>query len=210
MAEPETAETDPKPKGKGGFLKKKVAGIPVAVLLPVAGIAIYYLYTKYKAGQAASTSSTATPTASSGTPTDTSGGYTDQGSGSGGGYAGGTDPNAAATTANGTSPTDTSAQTPAPPATTGGSSLTPIGNKTVSVGGKSFSTVSGFTQNGNTYYGIDNPAEAKRLTALGAKLVQNPNDPNGKGEFLLVPKGATGPVLKPPTKKPPAKKKVKA
>jgi hypothetical protein len=207
MAEPETTEP-PKGKKGGSFLKKKIAGIPAPVVLVVGGVLVYYLYTKYKANSTASTSSTATPTASSGTPTDTSGGYTSAPGSSGGGY---TDPNANSDENVPTSsPTDTSPLTPAPTATVNQSNITPTGAKTVNIGGKSYSTVSGFTQNGAQYLGVDNPAEAKKLTAAGVHLVQNPNDPNGKGEFILIPKGATGPVIKKPAAKAPAKKKVAA
>ena len=173
------------PKGKkGDFLKKKVAGIPMPVILVVGAVGAYYLYSKYKSN-AASTSSTATPTASTGTSPDTSGGYY----GGGGGYTG---------SSNGTSPTDTSASTAAPTSTATSAKLTPIGKKTITVGGKSFNTVSGFIQNGVTYLGINNPAEAKRLEAQGVTLVHNPNDPNSKSLFVLIPKGASGPTIKKP------------
>ena len=207
MAE-EPGASPAKPKKGGNLFKKKVAGIPVPILLVVGGVGVYYLWKKHQASTAAaSTSSTATPTASSGTPVDTSGGYLGS---SGGGYTsgGGTyDPNAAPATTTTTSPTDTSSLTPAPTATANQSNITPIGNKTVNIGGKSYSTVSGFMQNGATYLGVNNPAEAKRLTAAGVHLVQNPNDPNGKGEFILIPKGAKGPTIKKPAKKPAPKKK---
>ena len=194
VAEPGAAPA--KPDTKGSLLKKKVAGIPAPVLLVVGGIAVYYLYSKRKASQGASTSSSATPTASSGTPVDSSGGYT---SGSGGGY---TNPNTnSANTVPTTSPTDTSSLTPAPPATVNQSNITPTGKRTITIGGKSYSTVSGFIQNGNQYLGINNPGEAKRLTAAGVHLVHNPNDPNGKAEFVLIPKGAKGPVVKKPAPK---------
>jgi hypothetical protein len=182
------AEPTAKPKGKkGDFLKRKVAGIPMPVILVVGAVAAYYLYSKYKSNSA-STSSAATPTASSSAPTDAGGGYV----GSGGGYTG------SSPTTTGASPTDTSSLTPAPPATTTARSITPIGKKTITIGGKSYSTVSGFIQNGATYLGINNPAEAKRLTAAGVDLVHNPNDPNGKGLFVLIPKGASGPTIKKP------------
>ena len=211
MAEPGAAPA--KPDKKGNLLKKKVAGIPVPVLLVVGGVAVFYLYKKYK-GASSSSSSTATPTDSSGTPTDASGGYTGDGGGYGGGSDGGANSPTGTSTANQTSPTDTSSLTPAPTSTANNSSVTPLGNKLVTIAGKSFSTVSDFVQNGTTYYGISNPAEAKRLTALGATLVQNPNDPNGKGEFLAVPKGKTPlqaiNAQKAAKPKAPAKKKVAA
>ena len=202
MAEP--GAKDAAPKKGGNLFKKKVAGIPVPILLVVGGVAVYYLYTKYKANSSASTSSTATPTASSGTPTGTSGGYLDSGSGSGGYSSGGGsyDPNAAASTTGTTSPTDTSSLTTAPTATVNQSNVTPIGKKTITIGGKAFNTVSGFTQNGNTYLGINNPAEAKRLEAQGVHLVHNPNDPNTSSLFVLIPKGKNAPTI---TKKAPAK-----
>ena len=203
MAEPGAEPAAPK---KGGSLtKKKIAGIPMPVLLVVGGIGVFYLYKKYKANSAASTSSTATPTASSTTPTDTSSGY-GNGSGYGGGYDSGVNSPTGSTTST-TSPTDTSSTTPAPTATANTSSITPTGAKTIVIGGKSYSTVSGFLQNGTQYLGVDNPAEAKRLKAAGVTLVQNPNDPNGKGEFIVIPKGATAPVIKKPAAKPKGKAK---
>lgn len=117
----------PAKPGKESFLKKKVAGIPMPVVLIVGGIAVFYLYSKYKANQS-STSSTATPTASTTTSPDTSGGYTGGGGYSGGGgttSGGAIDPltglpyqagvGSLAPTVN-QSPTDTSQFTPAPPA----------------------------------------------------------------------------------------------
>lgn len=179
MAETET----PPPKGKQSFLKKKVAGVPMPVVLLGGGVVLYLVYRKYKG--TSSTSSTATPTASSGAAPVDSGGVT-----SGGGY---TDPGAYnLPTASTQSPTDTSSLTPAPPATvTGTSSVTPLGKQTITVGGKSFATTANFSQGGTTYYGISNLAEAKRLQAAGAHLIRNPNDPNGKGLFLAVPAGRT-------------------
>ena len=214
MAEP--GANPAKPDKKGNLFKKKVAGIPVPILLVVGGVAVYYLYTKYKASQPASTSSTATPTASSGTPAGTSGGYLDSGSGSGGYSSGGGsyDPNAAASTNGTTSPTDTSSLTTAPTAPVNQSNVTPIGKKTITVGGKAFNTVSGFTQNGVTYLGINNPAEAKKLAQQGVTLVHNPNDPNTSSLFVLIPKGKNAPTItNTPAKKAVAKKpksKVKA
>lgn len=166
------------PKGKGGsLLKKKVAGIPLPVLLVVGGLGLFYVYKKYEANKS-STSSTATPTASTGTGDDT-GGY--QGGGGGGGQYQpnnglGPDPGGS-----GTTPT-TSNTTP---------SITPLGSKLLNINGESFQGVSSFLDNANgaTYYGIDNPTEAKKLEAMGATLVHNPNDPNGKGLFLMVPAG---------------------
>lgn len=172
--------TDAKPKGKGGsLLKGKIAGIPKPVLLLGVGVLAFVGYKYWKDKQsAASTSSTATPTDSTGTGDD-GGGY--QGGGGGGGQY--TPP---ATTTPGTTPT-TPTGTNATPA------ITPIGAKTIDVNGQSFSGVSSFVDNANgaTYYGIDNPTEAKKLEAMGASLVHNPNDPNGKGLFLMVPAGSS-------------------
>jgi hypothetical protein len=208
MAEPDT------PKKGGSFLKKKIAGVPAPVVLVVGGVLVYYLYSKYKGSQSSS-SSTATPTDTSGQATGTSGGYLDGGGSSGSGGGGYYDPNATSPTSATTSPTDTSAGTPAPTSTVNNPNVTPLGSKLVTIAGKSFNTVSDFVQNGTTYYGINNPAEAKRLNALGATLVQNPNDPNGKGEFLAVPKGQTPlqaintqKAAKPKTKVTPKKKVV--
>jgi len=201
-----------KPKKGESFLKKKVAGIPMPVILIVGGVAVYYLYSKYKANQTSS-SSAATPTASSGTTPDTSGGYTGAGgyTGSAAPAQGAIDPltglpyqagvGSLAPTANqstpsptttGQSPTDTSQFTYAPPATvTGTSSVTPLGKKNIVIGGKSYATTANFSQNGANYYGISNPTEAKQLEKLGYSLIRNPNDPNGKGLFVYVPPGKT-------------------
>ena len=195
--EPETTKP-PKGKNKGDFLKKKVAGIPMPVILIGGAVVAYYLYSKYKSNAAASTSSAATPTASSGAPDGTSGGVTP----GGGGY---TDPGTLPSVGtvplnNGIDPstgqpwTGFGISTPI----TQNPAVTPIGKKTISIGGKSFNTVSGFMQNGATYLGINNPAEAKRLEASGVSLVHNPNDPNGKSLFVLIPKGASGPSIKKP------------
>ena len=208
-------DTDAKePKGKkGSFLKKKIAGIPAPVVLVVGGIAVYYLYTKYKGSSSSSTtgaSTTGTATAPDASGTGSSG-YTD--TGSGGGYSGSgyTDPNATSSPGTATStPTDTSSLTPAPVSAMNSSRVTPIGKKTISVGGKSFNTVSGFTQNGATYLGINNPAEAKQLEAQGVSLVHNPNDPTTSSLFVLIPKGKSGPVIKKPPAKPKPKAKAKA
>ena len=81
MAEP-GAETAAPKKGSP-FLKRKVAGIPMPVVLIVAGVGAYLLYKKYKGSQTSS-SSAATPTASSAAPVDTSGGYVDPNAGGGG------------------------------------------------------------------------------------------------------------------------------
>ena len=179
MAENTPAKAPPKGKG-GSLLKKKVAGIPVPVLLVVGGLALFWVYKKYE-GNKSSTSSTATPTASTGTADGTDGGY--QGGGGGGGQY---QPPTTSTTPSGTdastTPTTTSSVSP---------SITPLGTKSLNINGESFQGVSSFLDNANntTYYGIDNPTEAKKLEAMGATLVHNPNDPNGKGLFLAVPAG---------------------
>ena len=92
MAEEPTPPPEGK-KAKGSFMKKKIGGVPAPVILIVGGVLAYYLYSKYKSGQAASTSSAATPAAAATgidpttglpyAPSGTSGGYV----GTGGGYA---------------------------------------------------------------------------------------------------------------------------
>src|ERR1019366_8176793 len=62
MAEEPTPPPEGK-KAKGSFMKKKIGGVPAPVILIVGGVLAYYLYSKYKSGQAASTSSAATPAA---------------------------------------------------------------------------------------------------------------------------------------------------
>lgn len=186
----------PKPKKGGSLFKKKVAGLPLPVVLVGGGLGLYLVYRYYKSHQAASTSSIATPTASSGTTPDQSGGYM----GSGGGYSGAsgggspTDTSIPGTTETTTPlvPTGTGPTTPTgiPATTLAKKTITPIGSQVITVGGRPFSTVSGFIHNGSTYYGINNPAEAKQLEQLGVTLVHNPNDPSGKGLFVMKPAGA--------------------
>jgi hypothetical protein len=165
------------PKGKGSAFKGKIAGVPKPLALGALGVALYLGYRWYKNKNAASTSSTATPTATTGTTPDTTGGYT-----GGGGGGGDWTPPTPGTPAPTTPTPGTTSPTP--------SSITPIGNQVITVGGKAFNTVANFTQNGSTYYGIDNPTEAKALEAEGVTLERNPNDPSGKGLFAVLPAGA--------------------
>ncbi len=188
-------DTTPKPPAKKGakgasIFSKKVGGIPVPVLAVGGGIAVYLLYQHFHNASSATTSSVATPTSSTGT---TGGGGT-SGSGTGGGGGGWWTPSStpSTTTPSTTTPTTTT-PTPLPgkkSVTAKRSTITPIGKKVVHVGGTPFNTVSGFTQNGDTYYGVNNPGEAKKLEEKGVTLVHNPNDPTGKGLFIKQPAGS--------------------
>ena len=209
MAEttPDTTTSGTAPKGKkgsGSIMKKKVAGIPMPVILIGGGIVAYLLYRHFTSSAAASTSSTATPTSSSGTTSAAnglSGGVSPVNGLSGGvspvnGLSGGTSPvnglSGGASGGGGYSPSYPWTPTGTKPTTAAKKAIKPIGKKVVSVAGKSFSTVSGFMQGGNTYYGINNPAEAKRLEALGVNLVHNPNDPSSTALFIMKPAGSVG------------------
>lgn len=101
-----------KPKGKG-ILSKKIGGIPAPVVLVVGGVAVYWLYSKYKGGSSSSTDATSPDTV------DGYSGGDDSGSGGGGGSptatgtgtATGTDYTGTGTTnANGTPPIFDTAQ----------------------------------------------------------------------------------------------------
>lgn len=194
MAE-ETPTESPKGKKKG---KKLTGGKRVAVFAAV-GVGAFLLYRWYQNRSSSSTSSTATPTGSSGAPAGSGGGYTGDGSG-GGGYGGGGTPNPTTTTTTTTpgvviqpGPSQGLIPGSTPSVSKLSSATTPIGSKAVTIAGQSYQTIAGFTDNatGNTYLGIQNPQEARKLENQGITLVHNPNDPNGKGLFILVPKGQT-------------------
>ncbi len=195
------------PKGKGKKKGKKLSKGQRAAVFALAGVGLYLAYRWYQnRNSSAATSSTATPTSSTGTTAGVGGGY-----GSGGGYGGGfggastppTDPNAPnAPAAPATTPVGTGAiispSSSNIPGTTQvlSSATTPIGTKAITIAGQSFQTIAGFKDNstGNTYLGVQNPAQATQLQRLGVTLVHNPNDPNGKGLFAVVPPGRTTPV----------------
>jgi hypothetical protein len=65
--------------------------------------------------------------------------------------------------------------------------LTPLGTKKFTVGKHSYTGKSSFSQGGKTYYGVSNPAEYKSLHDQGVDTVKNPNDPTGKGNFVVAP-----------------------
>ncbi len=198
----ETTDTKPEASksSKGSFLKKKVAGVPMPIVLLGGGVVAYLVYRHFHSNSSASTSSTATPTASSGTaPANGLSGGANGLSGGANGLSGGANGLSGGGAANGLSGGSGSGYTPTFPwsptgtkaTTKAKSTLKPIGKKVLKIGGQSFSTVSGFVQGGNTYYGVNNPAEAKRLEQLGVRLVHNPNDPNSTALFIFKPKGAT-------------------
>jgi len=167
------AEEPTPPKAeKGSLLKGKWHGVPKPLLLIGGGVVLYLGYRWY---QNRNTSSTTTPSTTStgqttGDTTGDGGGF-----GGGGGYqppnSSGVTPITPAAATNPTTPTGVSASTAAV------SNVIPLGTQTFTVAGKAFNGASSFTEGGNTYYGINNPAEAQALEKLGVVLVHRPGDP---------------------------------
>ncbi|MHB1474966.1 MAG: hypothetical protein ACYCV4_15365 [Dermatophilaceae bacterium] len=172
-----------KPSSSTSLMKKKVGGIPVPILLVGGGVAAYLLYKHFAGSSSSTTPATTGTTTGTGTGTGTGGGT--GGGGDGGGGGGPTTPP--------TTPPKHKGKTGKTGTTGTGAkknSIIPIGKQTIRVNGKPYQTVSGFQQGGKTYFGISNPAEAKRLRAEGVDLVPNPR--GGKGLFAVENAGQTG------------------